>query len=230
MAETPYRRDCVIAVDGPAGAGKSTVARAVAARLGYVYIDTGAMYRALTLSALRHDVACNDVPGLLRLLDSVEIRLVPQGAGEENRVFLGDEDVTAAIRQPEVNRKVSQVAAHAALRHKMVEMQRRLAEKGGVVMDGRDIGTVVLPNADVKVFLVADLNVRAQRRWEELTAKGHDVTLAQVRQELAERDERDTTRGEAPLRKAEDAVVIDTTKKSVEDVVEDILRLCRTGS
>lgn len=217
--------ECVIAIDGPAGAGKSTVARAVAKRLGYVYVDTGAMYRALTLLALRENVSPDDPVRLQTLVERAEIRLAPQGTG--NQVYLNGEDVTEAIRLPEVNDIVAQVASHAPLREHMVEMQRRLAADGGVVMDGRDIGTVVLPQADVKVFLVADITVRAERRWKELQRKGHIVSLQRVRDDLQARDQHDTSRLESPLQKAPDAVEIDTSGKSIDRVVEAILALCR---
>lgn len=219
-------KPCVIAVDGPAGAGKSTVARAVAARLGYIYVDTGAMYRAVALLALRHCIPTSDAAGLLAVLERSELRLAPQTPGEPNRVFLGDEDVTEAIRLPEVNAKVSQVAQHAAVRERMVALQRQWARDGGIVMDGRDIGTVVLPDADVKVFLVADIDVRARRRWDEMQAKGLDVTYDAIRRQLQERDQHDATRQESPLRKAVDAVEIDTSHKEIPAVVEEILKLC----
>lgn len=227
MSNDSSNRQCVIAVDGPAGAGKSTVARAVAAHLGYIYVDTGAMYRALTLLTLRRGVSPDDGAALADLMKRADMRLTPQKLGVPNQVYLDGEDVTEQIRQPEVSQLVSQVASHALLRRYMVEMQRQMAKNGGVVMDGRDIGTVVLPHADVKVFLVADVNVRAQRRWEELRANGHNVSQEQVRDELEARDFKDRTRRESPLRKADDAVEIDTSGKSVEQVVEEILALCR---
>lgn len=220
-------RACVVAIDGPAGAGKSTVARAVAARLGYVYIDTGAMYRAVTHLALESRVAPCDAMGLLRLLETAEIKLTPQAGLAPNRVYVNGQDVTEAIRRPEVSRHVSEVARHPAVRARLVELQQALAKAGGVVMDGRDIGTVVLPDADVKVFLVADAYVRARRRWQELREQGHDVTLEEVQRELLQRDRQDETRSVSPLRKAPDAVEIDTSALSVDEVVERIVALCR---
>lgn len=220
-------RRCVVAVDGPAGAGKSTVARAVAARLGYIYVDTGAMYRAVALLALRHRIPPDAVSQILARLDEVEIRLEPAAPGEPNRVYLDGEDVTDAIREPEVNAHVSEIARHAAVRERLVALQRAWAREGGIVMDGRDIGTVVLPDADVKVFLVADVDVRAKRRWRELLDKGHAVTLEEVRRQLIARDVQDRTRAESPLRKADDAVVIDTSDMDIPAVVDEILRLCR---
>lgn len=220
-------RKLVIAVDGPAGAGKSTVARAVADRLRYIYIDTGAMYRALTLAALRWGVPFDDARGLAVLLREAEIRLVPTDSGG-NRIFLGEEDVTELIRIPAVNARVAKVAAHKAVREQMVEMQRQLAAGGGVVMDGRDIGTVVLPDADLKVFLTASAEARAHRRWEELKARGYEAELEDVQAAIVERDRNDTERSESPLRQAPDAVRIDSTGKSVEEVVEEILQLCES--
>lgn len=227
MSTARTGRRCVVAVDGPAGAGKSTVARAVAARLGYTYVDTGAMYRAVALLALRHRIPPDAVSDLLARLEEVELRLEPEAPGKPNRVYLGDEDVTEAIRQPEVNALVSDVAKHAAIRERLVALQRAWAQDGGIVMDGRDIGTVVLPDADIKVFLVADVDVRAERRWKELRAKGHDVTFDEVRRQLIARDAHDRTRAQSPLRKADDAVVIDTSSMDIPAVVEEILHLCQ---
>lgn len=227
MSTAKTGRGCVVAVDGPAGAGKSTVARAVAARLGYTYVDTGAMYRAVALLALRHRIPPDAVSQLLACLDEVELRLQPEAPGRPNRIFLGDEDVTEAIRRPEVNAYVSEVAQHGAIRERLVALQRQWAREGGIVMDGRDIGTVVLPDADVKVFLVADVDVRAERRWKELREKGHEVDFEEVRRQLIARDAHDRTRAESPLRQAEDAVVIDTSHMEIPAVVDEILRLCK---
>ena len=215
----------VIAIDGPAGAGKSTVARKVAAALGYLYIDTGAMYRALTLAVLRAGVPVDDPAAVAAAVAGVRIRLEPSPAG--NRVFLDEEDVTAAIRSPEVSAAVSQVAAIPEVRRRLVTLQRQLAAEGGVVMDGRDIGTVVLPHADLKVFLTADLEERARRRYLELQAAGHGLDLEEIRSNLEERDRLDTGRAVSPLRIADDAVIIDTTDRPVERVVAEVLRLCR---
>jgi len=215
----------VIAIDGPAGAGKSTVARKVAAALGYLYIDTGAMYRALTLAVLRAGVPVDDPAAVAAAVAGVRIRLEPSPAG--NRVFLDEEDVTAAIRSPEVSAAVSQVAAIPEVRRRLVTLQRQLAAEGGVVMDGRDIGTVVLPHADLKVFLTADLEERVRRRYLELQAAGHGLDLEEIRSNLEERDRLDTGRAVSPLRIADDAVIIDTTDRPVERVVAEVLRLCR---
>lgn len=216
----------IIAVDGPAGAGKSTVAQAVAKRLGYVYIDTGAMYRALTLHAAQVGIAPNDGQGLCRILQEVDIRLANQpNAAEKNRVLLNGDDVTEAIRSPQVTAAVSQVASHSAVRKHMVKLQQALASEGGVVMDGRDIGTTVLPNAGLKVFLTANVTARAERRWRELQAVGHQVDFEDVRSAILERDRQDREREESPLRQASDAIVIDTTHRQVDDVVNEVLAL-----
>ena len=215
----------MIAIDGPAGAGKSTVARKVAEALGYLYIDTGAMYRALTLAVLRAGVPVDDPAAVAAVVAGVRVRLEPSPAG--NRVFLDGEDVTAAIRTPEVSAAVSQVAAIPEVRRRLVTLQRQLAGGGGVVMDGRDIGTVVLPHADLKVFLTADLEERARRRYLELKAVGHGLDLEEIRKNLEERDRLDSGRAVSPLRIADDAVIIDTTDRPVERVVAEVLRLCR---
>lgn len=209
----------VIAVDGPAGAGKSTVAQAIAKRLGYVYIDTGAMYRALTLQAARNSVSPDDGQALVHLLQRTNIRL------EKNRVLVNGEDVTEAIRSPEVTTAVSKVASHPDVRKHMVKMQQALAAEGGVVMDGRDIGTTVLPNAELKIFLTADVSARAERRWRELRAAGHDVNIEDVCKAILERDRQDKERAESPLRAADDAVVVDSTNCPIDEVVDKVLEL-----
>lgn len=223
--ENEKRQGLVIAVDGPAGAGKSTVARRVAAALNYLYIDTGAMYRAIALAVLEEGVGPDDGAAVERLARGLDVELVPSAAG--NRVLLEGRDVTERIRAPEVSAAVSQVAALPGVRHRMVQLQRRLAAGGGVVMDGRDIGTVVFPDADVKVFLTASAEERARRRWLELRAAGHAPSLDDIRANIESRDRLDSTRDVAPLRKAEDAVEIDTTDKTVDEVVDQVLELVR---
>ncbi|MFS8581798.1 MAG: (d)CMP kinase [Limnochordales bacterium] len=223
--ENEKRQGLVIAVDGPAGAGKSTVARRVAAALNYLYIDTGAMYRAIALAVLEEGVGPDDGAAVERLARGLDVELVPSAAG--NRVLLGGRDVTERIRAPEVSAAVSQVAALPGVRRRMVQLQRRLAAGGGVVMDGRDIGTVVFPDADVKVFLTASAEERARRRWLELRAAGHAPSLDDIRANIESRDRLDSTRDVAPLRKAEDAVEIDTTDKTVDEVVDQVLELVR---
>jgi len=223
--ENEKRQGLVIAVDGPAGAGKSTVARRVAAALNYLYIDTGAMYRAIALAVLEEGVGPDDGAAVERLARGLDVELVPSAAG--NRVLLEGRDVTERIRAPEVSAAVSQVAALPGVRRRMVQLQRRLAAGGGVVMDGRDIGTVVFPDADVKVFLTASAEERARRRWLELRAAGHAPSLDDIRVNIESRDRLDSTRDVAPLRKAEDAVEIDTTDKTVDEVVDQVLELVR---
>lgn len=215
----------MIAIDGPAGAGKSTVARQVAERLGYMYVDTGAMYRAMALAMLRARVPLEDPAAVERCAAEVPFEVdVSSGI---TRVFLQGEDVTGQIRTPEVSRIVSAVAAVPGVRRRLVKLQRRLAERGGIVMDGRDIGTVVLPGADVKIFLTASLEERARRRWREWWQAGRTDDMEDVRRSLEERDRLDSARDESPLRVAPDAVVIDTTGESIERVVARILRICR---
>lgn len=221
MAETR----CVIAIDGPAGAGKSTVARTVARELGYVYIDSGAMYRALTLAVMRAGIAPDASEEVAGVADEAQVTLSPGPTG--NRVYLDGDDVTEAIRDPETSAAVSYVAAVPQVRNRLVALQQQMAREGGVVMDGRDIGTVVLPGADVKVFLNASVEERARRRWEELRSSGHEQQLAVIRANIEQRDTIDAARAVAPLRKADDAVEIDTTKKTIAEVVEDVLQLVR---
>jgi cytidylate kinase len=218
-------KDLVIAIDGPAGAGKSTVAKIIAERLGYIYIDTGAMYRALTLKALNQAYDLEDEKKLGTLAENTDIKLVK--AGEDNLVLLDGEDVTAEIRDNKVSNNVSVVAKVAKVREEMVKLQRQMAQSGGVVMDGRDIGTVVLPDADIKIFLTASVEERAQRRYDELIDKGEDVDLEQIKGEIIRRDDIDKNREVAPLTEAEDAIYVDTTKLDIGQVVEEILNICQ---
>jgi CMP/dCMP kinase len=212
-----------IAIDGPAAAGKSTVAKIVAEKLTYVYIDTGAMYRALTFKALKEDVALDDEAELISLLNGTTIELLPGEAGQ--KVLLDGIEVTNEIRTAEVTNQVSYASVHEQVRKEMVKRQQLFAMDGGVVMDGRDIGTHVLPNAEVKVFLLASVEERAQRRHAENIQKGFPSDLEKLEQEIAARDKIDSEREVAPLRKAEDAVEIDTTSLSIADVVEKIMDL-----
>jgi cytidylate kinase len=216
----------VIAVDGPAGAGKSTVARKVAQALNFRFLDTGAMYRALAYEALRQGVDPTDEEGVSRLLAETDIRLV-SGPDGGVRVWVNEGEVTAHLRTPEVNASVSLVAGLPAVRREMVRRQRLLAREGRVVMDGRDIGTTVLPDADIKVFLTASLEERARRSQEDYRRQGLDLDLAQVAESIRRRDALDEGRSYGPLRKAPDAVVIDTTDLEVDAVVARILEICR---
>ena len=214
-----------IAIDGPSSAGKSTIAKKVAARLGTTYLDTGAMYRALTLSALRKGADLESEPAILAVLDESEIHLT-QVEGNQT-VFLNDEDVTETIRSTDVTKNVSVVSSHEKVRAEMVRRQQRFAEKGGIVMDGRDIGTVVLPNADLKIYLVASAEERALRRYHESVAKGMTVSLEQLTEDMKARDHYDMNREASPLRKADDAVELDTTHLSIDAVVETVLNLIK---
>jgi CMP/dCMP kinase len=212
-----------IAIDGPAAAGKSTVAKLVAENLSYIYIDTGAMYRALTLKALTKDVNLENAMELYTLLTQTQIQLVPEKGGQF--VYLDGNDVTDKIRSQEVTNSVSIVSKHQSVREEMVSRQQRLAAGGGVVMDGRDIGTHVLPQAEVKVFLVASVEERAVRRHTENLEKGYSSDLQQLKEEIEKRDKLDSEREVAPLKKASDAKLIDTTALSIEQVVNRIVAL-----
>jgi len=220
----------VIAIDGPVGAGKSTVAKLVAQKLGYLYVDTGAMYRAVALKALRLGMDINDPIVMAMLAEATDIQLQQQDDGSV-RVFLDGEDVTEAIRTPEVSEASSIVSAHEGVRKVLAERQKAMAELGGVVMEGRDIQTVISPDAEVKIFLTASLEERAKRKWLELQQKGISVSYEEVLYEVKERDERDKSRAIAPLRKALDAVEIDTTKMTPEEVADKIVELaCKRAS
>ena len=215
----------IVAIDGPAGAGKSTIARRVAARIGAVYIDTGAMYRAVALLALRSNTDLADAPRLEALARAAGIRFE---AGS-SRVLLNGEDVSEAIRRPEVSPAASKVSAIPAVRRVLVETQRRMGAAGSVVMEGRDIGTVVFPTAEVKVFLDANPDVRAMRRVRELEQKGQAPAAAAVAQEIRERDQRDSTRADSPLLRARDAVYLDTTELSLDQAEQAILEIVRAA-
>jgi cytidylate kinase len=208
----------VIAIDGPAGAGKSTIARRLAARLGFTYIDSGAMYRAVAWWALRQNLIPSDMHHMEQLALAAGIALEGDGA----RVLLDGEDITEAIRAPEVSKAASLVATIPGVRRALVEKQRAIGAQNNVVMEGRDIGSVVFPNADLKIFLDADVQERARRRAVEVNGDPDAIS-----RQLRERDERDRTRAEAPLAQAPDAVYVDSTGLSIEEVEETILRLVR---
>jgi len=215
----------VIAIDGPAGSGKSTTARLVARALGFVHIDTGAMYRAVTLQALREDVPLGDDKALAEVARRAHIELGNSASGPWVR--LNGEDVTKAVRRPQVDLRVSRVSEVPGVREEAVREQRRLADNADVVMEGRDIGTVVFPNADVKVYLVATVEERARRRQKELALRGINHELADVLADLQRRDQHDSKRAVAPLRPAPDAVWIDTTKLTIEQQVEKVVEQVR---
>lgn len=212
-----------IAIDGPASAGKSTVAKLVAKKLGYVYCDTGSMYRATTYAAKKNHVAYDDDQGLKEMLEKTEIRFVP--AEPEQKVFVNETEVTKTIRLPEIANNVSTVSAQKSVRADLTERQRMIAEQGGIVMDGRDIGTTVLPNAEVKIFLVASVHERAVRRFKENVEKGIDTPLDVLEKEIEERDYKDSHRKISPLTQAKDAVLVDTTSLSIEEVVAKIMEI-----
>jgi cytidylate kinase len=218
MATTPF----VIAIDGPAGAGKSTAARALARRLGFCLLDTGAIYRAVALTASRLGVGFGEAEALGRLAEALAIRF-----DETGRVFLGDEDVSTAIRTPEMSQAASTVSAHPPVREALLGLQRQLAARGRCVVEGRDIGTVVLPWAPLKIFLTASADVRARRRYDELVARGQTADLAHTLQEILIRDERDSNRATAPLRQADDAVLLDTSELGEVAVVDRMEALAR---
>jgi cytidylate kinase len=211
------KRGLIIAIDGPSGAGKSTITRALADRLGYVHIDTGAMFRAVALAAKRAGIEGTDDEALARLCSTIEI-----GFARNNgccRVTVNGEDVTDAIRTPEISLLTSAISARKVVRDFLLELQRRMGREGGVILEGRDIGTVVFPEAEVKFFLSASVGERGRRRWLELTAKGERVSLEETVAAVAQRDEQDEGREHAPLRRAEDAVDIDSTGLTVEEVL-----------
>jgi CMP/dCMP kinase len=216
----------IIAIDGPVGSGKSTLARRVAQMLGYVYVDTGAMYRALALKALRRDLAFdgND-ENLVELARETRIDLRAEDGTQ--RVSLDHEDVTTAIRTPEVSQAASKIAVNPGVRHVLVAEQRRAGEQGGVVMEGRDIGSVVFPDAQLKIFLTASPETRAERRWREHQQKGDAIDLQRTLEEIRERDRRDQGRTTSPLVRAPDAVVVDSTAMEPEEVARLVVMLAK---
>lgn len=213
----------VIAIDGPAGSGKSTTARRVADYFGYVYVDTGAMYRAVTLQALRSGILPQD-KRIDTFLESVSIGLSRDEEGKQH-TFVNNEDVTELIRMPNISDNVSYYSSVPSIRAKMVQIQKSFGEQGGIVMDGRDIGTVVFPDADLKIYLIASIDERVKRRVAELNAKGERIHIEDIRRNINERDILDTSREHSPLRKAEDAIEIDTSVMTIEEQTEKIIVL-----
>ncbi|MCI9076886.1 MAG: (d)CMP kinase [Dorea sp.] len=214
-----------IAIDGPAGAGKSTIAKQVAQKKGYIYVDTGAMYRGLAVHFLKNHIRPEDTEGIIRACEDASVSI-----GYENglqQIYLNGENITGMLREEAVGDMASKSSPVPEVREKLLMLQRTLAREKDVVMDGRDIGTNILPEADVKVYLTASVETRAKRRYDELTAKGTDCDMEQITADIEERDHRDMTRETAPLRQAEDAVFIDSSNMTIEEVTEAILKLCR---
>lgn len=208
----------IVAIDGPASSGKSTTAKLLAKKLGYLYLDTGAMYRACALFAFERAVSVSDPEAIADLIREIDIQIC--FAEEGNCVLLNGKDVSQAIRSEQISRLASDISALGTVRERMVELQREMGKSGGVVLDGRDIGTVVFPAAEIKFFMTADANTRAQRRWLELKQKGLEPNFSDVLSELIERDQNDSSRKLAPLKPALDAIMIDTSKLSIEEQVD----------
>lgn len=212
-----------IAIDGPAGAGKSTIAKAVAAKLGYIYVDTGAMYRAIGLHLMREGVNTDDEAEVNAHLDSADVRLAMEDGMQ--KVYLNGEDVTSAIRTEEAGMMASKTSAYGKVREKLVSLQQKIAADCSVVMDGRDIGTVVLPHADLKIFLTASVEERARRRFNELKKKGQQADFQAIMEDIAKRDYQDTHREISPLRQADDAILLDTSDMGIEEVTAKVIAL-----
>lgn len=214
-----------IAIDGPAGAGKSTVAKNAAKELGFIYVDTGAMYRTIALYLLRKCIDIGNETALKKALDEIDVSMTYED--DVQHMILNGEDVSGFIRTQEVSDMASKSSAHPAVRQKLLDLQRGLAAREDVLMDGRDIGTAILPGADLKIFLTASVDERAMRRYRENIAKGEVCSLEEIRKEIAERDYRDSHRSVSPLVKAEDAVLLDTSDMDLENVVKTIVALAR---
>ena len=214
-----------VAIDGPAGAGKSTIAKAVAAKKGYVYVDTGAMYRAMALYFIRAKVSSDDEQAIASMVDDIKVSIKYE-AGQQH-VILNDEDVTGLIRTEEVGNMASATSVYGPVRTKLVALQQELAKTTDVIMDGRDIGTVVLPNADVKIFLTASVECRAKRRFDELKAKGETPDFDKIAKDIEERDYRDSHREISPLKQAEDAILVDSSDMTIDEVVNKIIGYCK---
>jgi cytidylate kinase len=225
MVETSKRKRLTIAIDGPSGAGKSTVARFLAKRLGYVYIDTGAMYRSVALRVKEKGISPEDELALNQLASSLHITFITEG--EQTRVCCDGEDITSAIRSPEISRLASSISKQKGVREALVQMQREMGKEGGVILEGRDIGTVVFPDADVKFYLDAKSDERVRRRYHEMVKKGVKVDFKETQEELIQRDHNDMHRIHSPLKKANDALFIDSTHRSVEEVVEEMVHMVK---
>ena len=213
----------IIAIDGPAGSGKSTTAKIIADQLGYTYLDTGAMYRALTYYAIKNNIAPSDDDRLAKVMEGLSIRF--ENINDIQHVYIGDDDVTTEIRTPEVTRQVSEVAAHKKIREVMVNKQKEFGKKGSIIAEGRDTTTVVFTNADLKIYLKASIEERAQRRLIDLTKMGITTSMQEIREDIQRRDNYDSNREHSPLTIAPDAIMIDTSNLTIEDQVDKIISL-----
>ena len=212
-----------VALDGPAGAGKSTVAKAVAKNLEILYVDTGALYRSLALFAINNNVDCRDEENVLKILDKANVEL--KYVDKVQRVFLNGEDVSEKIRTPEISMGASDISAIPAVRQFLLDLQRKIAKENSVIMDGRDIGTVILPDAEVKIFITASAEIRAKRRYDELIEKGQDVVYKDVLKDVIERDYNDSHRKIAPLKQADDAILLDTSSLSLDESIDAVIEI-----
>lgn len=214
-----------VAIDGPAGAGKSTIAKLVAKEKGYIYVDTGAMYRGLAIHFIKRGLKAEDIKGIVEACKDAEVSIVYEN--DVQQIYLNGENVTAMLRTEEVGNMASKTSAIPAVREKLLELQRTLAREKDVIMDGRDIGTNILPNADVKIYLTASVETRATRRYKELLDKGENCVYEEIAQDIKERDERDMNREIAPLKQAEDAILVDSSEMTIEEVVKTICSYCK---
>ena len=214
-----------VAIDGPAGAGKSTIAKRLAKELGFVYVDTGAMYRAIGLYMLKNSVDGRDEAAVSEAVKNVEVTLSYDDGVQ--CVYLNGEDVSGMIRTEEVSALASQTSAYQAVREKLLDLQRTMAKNNDVLMDGRDIGTTILPNADVKIYLTASVETRAKRRYDEYISKGQTCDLAEIEEDIKTRDHNDMTRKISPLKKADDAIEVDSSNMNIDEVVETIKNICK---
>ena len=214
-----------VAIDGPAGAGKSTIAKLVAKEKGYIYVDTGAMYRGLAIHFIKKGLKAEDIKGIVEACKDAEVSIVYEN--DVQQIYLNGENVTAILRTEEVGNMASKTSAIPAVREKLLELQRTLAREKDVIMDGRDIGTNILPNADVKIYLTASVETRATRRYKELLEKGENCVYEEIAQDIKERDERDMNREIAPLKQAEDAILVDSSEMTIDEVVKTICSYCK---
>ena len=214
-----------VAIDGPAGAGKSTIAKLVAKEKGYIYVDTGAMYRGLAIHFIKKGLKAEDIKGIVEACKDAEVSIVYEN--DVQQIYLNGENVTAMLRTEEVGNMASKTSAIPAVREKLLELQRTLAREKDVIMDGRDIGTNILPNAHVKIYLTASVETRATRRYKELLEKGENCVYEEIAQDIKERDERDMNREIAPLKQAEDAILVDSSEMTIDEVVKTICSYCK---